>query len=61
MSGLKREPGAFFIFMLFTYTMVLIMASLFRLIGALAKHESIATSIGGVFILPLVIYTGCER
>ncbi|KUJ23287.1 uncharacterized protein LY89DRAFT_777066 [Mollisia scopiformis] len=58
MANLKREPAAFFVFELFTYTMVLIMASLFRLIAALTKHEAIATSIGGVFILPLVIYTG---
>jgi ABC-type multidrug transport system permease subunit len=60
LSNLKREAGAFFTFLLFTYTMVLIMASFFRLIGALNKHEVIATSIGGVFILPLVVYTGCE-
>jgi len=57
---LRREAGAFFTFVLFTYTMVLIMASFFRLIGALNKHEAIATSIGGLFILPLVVYTGCE-
>ncbi|KAE8443953.1 hypothetical protein EG329_001177 [Mollisiaceae sp. DMI_Dod_QoI] len=60
MTDLKREPGAFFTFMLFTYTMVLIMASLFRLIAALTKHEAIATSVGGVFILPLIVYTGCS-
>ncbi len=60
MTDLKREPGAFFTFMLFTYTMVLIMASLFRLIAALTKHEAIATSVGGVFILPLIVYTGCK-
>jgi len=60
LSNLKREAGAFFTFLLFTYTMVLIMAAFFRLIGALNKHEAIATSIGGLFILPLVVYTGCE-
>jgi ATP-binding cassette subfamily G (WHITE) protein 2 (PDR) len=60
LAGLKREAGPFFIFMLFTYTMVLIMASIFRVIGALNKHEAIATSIGGVFVLPLIVYTGCE-
>lgn len=60
MANLKREVGAFFTFMLFTFTTVLIMASFFRLIGALSTHEAIATSVGGVFILPLVVYTGCE-
>lgn len=58
MANLKREVGAFFTFMLFTFTTVLIMASFFRLIGALSTHEAIATSVGGVFILPLVVYTG---
>jgi ABC-type multidrug transport system permease subunit len=60
LSGLKREAGAFFTFMLFTYTMVLIMASMFRVIGAVNKHEAIATSVGGVFLLPLIVYTGCK-
>ena len=60
LSGLKREAGAFFTFMLFTYTMVLIMASMFRVIGAVNNHEAIATSVGGVFLLPLIVYTGCK-
>lgn len=60
LAGLKREAGPFFTFMLFTYTMVLIMASMFRVIGALNKHEAIATSVGGVFVLPLIVYTGCK-
>lgn len=60
LSGLKREAGAFFTFMLFTYTMVLIMASMFRVIGAVNKHETIASSVGGLFLLPLIVYTGCK-
>lgn len=60
LADLKREAGAFFIFMLFTYTMVLIMASMFRVIGAVNEYEAIATNVGGVFVLPLIVYTGCE-
>ena len=60
LSGLRREAGAFFILMLFTYTTVLIMGSTFRVIGAVNKHEAIATSVGGAFLLPLIVYTGCK-
>lgn len=60
LSNLKREPGAFFTFLLFTYTTVLLMGSMFRLIAAVNKNESTAISIAGVLILPMVLYTGCE-
>jgi len=40
--------------------MVLTMASMFRVIGAVNKHEAIATSVGGAFLLPLIVYTGCK-
>jgi hypothetical protein len=36
------------------------MGSMFRLIAAVNKHEATATSIAGVLILPMVIYTGCK-
>ncbi|KAL2060519.1 hypothetical protein VTL71DRAFT_9160 [Oculimacula yallundae] len=58
LSGLRREAGAFFIFMLFTYTTVLTMATMFRVVGAVNKHESIAISVGGAILLPLIVYTG---
>jgi ATP-binding cassette, subfamily G (WHITE), member 2, PDR len=60
LAGLKREAGAYFTFLLFIYTTVLIMGSMFRLIAAINKHEATAMSIAGVLILPMVIYTGCE-
>jgi ABC-type multidrug transport system permease subunit len=60
LANLKREPGAFFIFLLFTYTTVLLMGSIFRLIAAVNKHQSTAVSIAGLLILPMVIYTGCK-
>ncbi|KAF4626727.1 hypothetical protein G7Y89_g11429 [Cudoniella acicularis] len=58
MANLKREPGTFFIFFLFTYFTTLMMSALFRFIAAVNKHEATAMSIVGVLILPLVIYTG---
>ncbi|KAH8684346.1 putative ABC multidrug transporter [Tricladium varicosporioides] len=58
MANLKREPGAFFIFVLITYITSLMMCSLFRFIAAINKHEATAMSIVGVLILPLVMYTG---
>jgi len=36
------------------------MTSMFRVIGAVNKHEAIATSLGGAFLLPLIVYTGCK-
>jgi len=60
LTNLKREPGAFFVFLLFTYTSVLLMAALFRFVAAISKHEATAVSIAGVLLLALVIYTGCK-
>lgn len=60
LADLKREPGAYFTFILIIYTTVLIMGSMFRFIAAINKHEATAMSIAGVLILPMVIYTGCE-
>lgn len=36
------------------------MGSTFRVIGAVNKHEAIATSVGGAFLLPFIVYTGCK-
>jgi ATP-binding cassette subfamily G (WHITE) protein 2 (PDR) len=60
MANLKREPAAFFIFLLFTFTVVLMMSSMFRFVVAINKHEATATSIAGILVLPLIIYTGCR-
>jgi ABC-type multidrug transport system permease subunit len=60
LSNLKREAGPFFTFLLFTYTTVLLMASLFRFVAAVSKHEATAVSVAGVLLLPLVVYIGCE-
>lgn len=59
MTNLKREPAAFFVFLLFTYVSTLCMSAIFRTIGAATKQASTALSIAGVFILAIAVYTGC--
>jgi ATP-binding cassette subfamily G (WHITE) protein 2 (PDR) len=58
MTNLRRTPGAFFTFYLFSFTCVLAMSMLFRTIGALSRSLAQAMAPAAVFILALVIYTG---
>ena len=58
MSNLRRTPGAFFTFYLFSFTCVLAMSMVFRTIGALSRSLAEAMAPAAVFILALVIYTG---
>lgn len=58
MTNLRRTPGAFFTFYLFSFICTLAMSMLFRSIGALSKTLAGAMAPAAVFILALVIYTG---
>jgi ATP-binding cassette subfamily G (WHITE) protein 2 (PDR) len=58
MTNLRRTPGAFFTFYLFSFTCVLAMSMVFRTIGALSRSLAQAMAPAAVFILALVIYTG---
>ncbi|KAF2814193.1 ATP-binding cassette transporter [Mytilinidion resinicola] len=58
MTGLRREPSQFFIFLLFNYVAMLTMTFIFRTIGAATKRISQALAIAGVMLLGLIIYTG---
>jgi ATP-binding cassette subfamily G (WHITE) protein 2 (PDR) len=58
MTNLRRTPSAFFIFYLFSFTCVLAMSSIFRMIGAFSKSLAQALAPAAVLILALVIYTG---
>lgn len=60
LTNLKREPGAFFVFLLFTYTSFVVMSSFFRTVGAATRTIESALSIAGVFLLALVVYSGCK-
>ena len=58
MTNLRRTPSAFFIFYLFSFTCVLAMSSIFRMIGAFSRSMAQAMAPAAVLILSLVIYTG---
>ena len=58
MTNLKRTPGAFFTFYVFSIACVLAMSMFFRTIGALSRSLAGALAPAAVFILAMVIYTG---
>lgn len=58
MTNLRREPGAFFIFFLFSFTITLTMSHIFRTVGALSRTLSQAMVPTSFFMTALVIYTG---
>lgn len=58
MTGLRRTPGAFFTFFLFSFTTTLVMSNLFRFIGSISRTQATAMVPAGIFMLALMIYTG---
>ncbi|KAF7289878.1 hypothetical protein MIND_01362200 [Mycena indigotica] len=58
MTNLRREPGAFFIFYLFSITCTLVMSMIFRTIASVSRSLIQALTPAAVFILGLVMYTG---
>ncbi|KAF9269259.1 hypothetical protein L218DRAFT_851868 [Marasmius fiardii PR-910] len=58
MSNLRREPGAFFLFLLFSFTCTICMSMIFRTIGASTKTIAMAMAPASLIMLALVIYTG---
>lgn len=58
MTNLRREPGAFFTFYLFSFMCVLTMSMIFRTIGSTSRSLVQALAPAAVFILALIIYTG---
>ncbi|VUC33001.1 unnamed protein product [Clonostachys rosea] len=58
MCNLRREPGAFFIFMLFSFTLTMTMSMLFRFIGSVTKSMEQALAPASIILLALVLYTG---
>ncbi|KAH8789417.1 AtrD, ABC-transporter [Hyaloscypha sp. PMI_1271] len=58
MTNLRRTPGHFFIFYLFTFMCTLTISMYFRSIGALSRTLSQAMGPAAIFVLTLVIYTG---
>ncbi|TVY46155.1 ZEB2-regulated ABC transporter [Lachnellula occidentalis] len=58
MTNLRRAPGHFFVFLLFTFMCTLTMSMFFRSIAATSRSLSQAMAPAAIFILALVIYTG---
>ncbi|SMY27542.1 unnamed protein product [Zymoseptoria tritici ST99CH_1A5] len=58
MTHLRRTPGHFFVFLVFTFACTLTMSMYFRCIAALSRTLAQAMAPASVFSLALVIYTG---
>ena len=58
MTNLRREPGAFFIFYLFSFVTTLVMSNVFRTIAAFSRTLHQAMPFAAIFILALITYTG---
>ncbi|KAJ7170618.1 ABC-2 type transporter-domain-containing protein [Mycena crocata] len=58
MTNLRREPGAFFIFYLFSLTCTLVMSCIFRTIASTSRTLVQALTPAAVFMLGLIMYTG---
>ncbi|KAJ7695504.1 hypothetical protein B0H17DRAFT_1056061 [Mycena rosella] len=58
MTNLRREPGAFFIFYLFSITCTLVMSMIFRTIASTSRSLVQALTPAAIFILGLIMYTG---
>ncbi|KAK9244771.1 ABC-2 type transporter-domain-containing protein [Lipomyces tetrasporus] len=58
MTNLRREVGAFFTFLVFSFSVVMAMSMVFRTIASVSRTISQAMAPAGILILILVIYTG---
>ncbi|CAL5866766.1 uncharacterized protein PFLUO_LOCUS976 [Penicillium psychrofluorescens] len=58
MTGLRKTPGAFFTFLLFSIMTTLTMSMIFRTIAATSRTLSQALVPAAILILGLIIYTG---
>ncbi|KAF7349234.1 hypothetical protein MSAN_01712800 [Mycena sanguinolenta] len=58
MVNLRREPGAFFIFYLFSFTLTMVMSMIFRTIASASRNLIQALTPAALMILILVMYTG---
>ena len=58
MTNLRRDPGAFFFFVLISFFLTLTMSMLFRTIAATSRTLTGALAPAAVLILAIIIYTG---
>lgn len=58
MTGLKREVGPFFLFVVFVYLTTLTMTAWFRFVAGLVNTIELALAAAGLTVLPLAMYGG---
>ena len=58
LANMRRTPGAFFTFYIFSFVSLLTGSMLFRVIGAISRGLTASIAPGAIFILLLIIYTG---
>jgi ATP-binding cassette subfamily G (WHITE) protein 2 (PDR) len=58
LANLRREPGAYFFFLLFSFVITLTMSMIFRTMASVSRSLEQALVPAALFILGLVIYTG---
>lgn len=58
MTNLRRTPGHFFTFLLFSFVCALTMSMIFRTLGAASRTIAQAMAPASIIMLALVIYTG---
>ncbi|KAF2401005.1 pleiotropic drug resistance protein PDR [Trichodelitschia bisporula] len=58
MTNLRREPGAFFFFLLVSFTLTLTMSMFFRTLASVSRTLSQAMVPAAILILAIVIFTG---
>ena len=58
LTNLRREPGPFFVFLLFTFSTTLAMSMIFRTIAASSRSLAQALAPAAIILLALMIYTG---
>lgn len=58
MTNLRREPGAFFMYFLVSFTTTMTMSMLFRFIGSVTQTAAQAFAPSSIILLGLALYTG---
>ncbi|KAF2121683.1 AtrD, ABC-transporter [Lophiotrema nucula] len=58
MSNLRRTPGAFFVFYVFSFAALLTMSMVFRMMGSLSKRIEQSMAPGAIMTINFLIYTG---
>lgn len=58
LSGLRRQPGPFFLYFLVMLLTVLVLSAVFRTVAAATKTVAQAMVLAGILMLIFVIYTG---